>query len=129
MHRISESPSLGEAPGVQWKLKPAQGDFVRLAQQLNIHPVAARILVSRGIDSPAAAHRFLNPGWDDILDPQDLPNMGGAVSRIVRAIRQQEQILVFCDYDVDGVVATAILAHAIAARGRQRELESAASAC
>ena len=116
MHCISEPPSLGEAPEVQWKLKPAHGDFLRLAQQLNIHPATARILVSRGMDCPAA-HRFLNPGWDDILDPKDLPNLDRAVSRTVRAIRLQEQILVFGDYDVDGIMATAILAHAIQRAG------------
>jgi single-stranded-DNA-specific exonuclease len=117
MHCLPESPPLGAIPGVHWKLKPAQGDFLRLAQQLNIHPVLARTLVSRGIDSPTAANRFLNPSWDDILNPRDLPDLDRAVNRTVRAIRRQERILVFGDYDVDGVLATAILVNAIRIAG------------
>ncbi len=112
-----ESAPAGAIPGLQWKLKPTQGDFVRLAEKLNIHPVMARILVSRGVDSPSAAGRFLSPGWHEILNPRDLPDMDRAVSRTVRAIQRRERILVFGDYDVDGVMATAILVNAIRIAG------------
>jgi single-stranded-DNA-specific exonuclease len=117
MHSTSELPSAGAIPGIQWKLKPAKGEFARLAQQLNIHAVMARILVSRGIDSAGAAHRFLSPGWEDILNPRDLPDLDRAVNRTVRAIQRRERILVFGDYDVDGVMATAILVNAIRIAG------------
>ena len=117
MRSASEPAPVGAPSAVHWKLRPAPGDFLHLAQQLNIHPVTARLLVSRGIDSQAAAHRFLAPDWNDILNPRDLPDLERAVARTVRAIQHQERILVFGDYDVDGVMATAILATAIRIAG------------
>jgi len=117
MRSVSEPAPVGARSAVHWKLRPAPGDFLNLAQQLNIQPVTARLLVSRGIKSPATAHRFLSPDWNDILNPRDLPDLDRAVARTVRAIQHQERILVFGDYDVDGIMATAILATAIRIAG------------
>jgi hypothetical protein len=52
----------------------APGVVPALAQTLTIHPVTARILASRGFGTPELATRFLNPSWDDLLNPDDLPD-------------------------------------------------------
>jgi single-stranded-DNA-specific exonuclease len=108
------SPSPDELPGKAiWELRPAHGDFLSLAQELRVHPVTARIMVSRGFGTPELAAGFLNPGWDNLLNPRDLPDFERATIRTARAIKQRERILVFGDYDVDGIAATAMLLHAI----------------
>src|SRR3982751_5299402 len=72
----------------RWRLRPADPEECRcLAERLRIHPVTARILVARGWTTPALATSFLNPVWDDILDPAQLPDFDRAISRIIRAIR------------------------------------------
>ncbi len=109
---ISPSPNESPRKGT-WELRPAPGDFLSLAQALRIHPVTARILVSRGFGTPELATGFLNSSWDNLLDPHDLPDFERAMMRTARAIGQAERIVVFGDYDVDGVAATAILLSAI----------------
>ncbi len=64
-------------------------------------PVAA-LLCRRGIDTPAAAKRFLHPGPEQFHDPLLLPDMEEAVRRIKNAVETGEKITVFCDYDADG---------------------------
>jgi single-stranded-DNA-specific exonuclease len=105
--------SSDEQGAVRWELRPASGDWRVLATKLGIHPVTARILDVRGFGTPSLATRFLNPGWDDILEPHDLPHFDCAVARVTRAIARRERIVVFGDYDVDGLTATAILVNAI----------------
>src|SRR5438093_5030396 len=78
-----------------WRLRPADAEECRcLAERLRIHPVTARILAARGWSTPALAAGFLNPGWGDIIDPAQLPDFDRAISRIIRAIRNGERIMV-----------------------------------
>lgn len=88
-----------------------------LARSLALHPVVARILALRGIESPEQAAAFLRPKLSDLADPFLLQDMQPAAERILRAIREQEKICVFGDYDVDGVTSTAILAITLRALG------------
>jgi single-stranded-DNA-specific exonuclease len=80
----------------------------RLASELNISPVLARILVARGYTDPEAAYRFLNPALHDLSDPKRLPDIEPAVRRLARALERKEPVLVYGDYDADGVTATAL---------------------
>ncbi|MDQ7036107.1 MAG: hypothetical protein Q9P01_15100 [Anaerolineae bacterium] len=73
------------------------------------HPVLAQSLVRRGITSPDAARRFLDSAAYVAAASDDLPDMDIAVSRLQRAIRDNEQILVWGDFDVDGQTSTALL--------------------
>ena len=107
----AEIPACSPSPE-RWVLRQA-GDFLSLARDLAIHPITARILVSRGYTTTEAARRFLHPGWRDLHDPATLPNFENAVKRIVRAVQRSERILIFGDYDVDGIAATAILTSAL----------------
>jgi single-stranded-DNA-specific exonuclease len=70
-----------------------------------------RLLTLRGVRSRDEARDFLHGGAS--ADPDDLPGMGGVVSRILDAIADEERIAVYGDYDVDGVTATAILSEGI----------------
>ncbi len=81
----------------------------RLAGELRLSDVAARLLCIRGLDDPDAARRFLAPSLSDLLDPFRLAGMELAVDRLLRAIAQRERIAIHGDYDVDGVTSTVIL--------------------
>jgi single-stranded-DNA-specific exonuclease len=85
----------------------------RLAQHLGCPNAIASLLVSRGIADPPAAHAFLNPTIDDLLDPTLMLGMDVAVARIQQAVRSSEPILIYGDYDVDGTTATVLLKTAI----------------
>ncbi len=80
-----------------------------LSSELNVSPLFAEILLSRGIDNAEAANLFLNPSIERISDPFSLPGMKEAVVRVRQAIDEKEKIVVYGDYDCDGVTATAIL--------------------
>ncbi len=81
----------------------------QLAAELSIPLPVAKVLVSRGIETPSAADRFLNPRLSDLSDPFEMPGMRQAVARIWRAIDGGERITVYGDYDCDGVTSTALL--------------------
>lgn len=80
-----------------------------LAQQRGFTPLAAMALCARGIDTAEKADAFLYENVDSLHDPMLLCDMAQAVQEIRRAITAQEKIVVFGDYDVDGVTATCIL--------------------
>ncbi|MBI9076308.1 MAG: single-stranded-DNA-specific exonuclease RecJ [Desulfatibacillum sp.] len=80
-----------------------------LSKFLGCHRAIAGAMVNRGIREPGAAERFLGPSLADLASPFLLKDMDKAVSRIIRAIQARENILVFGDYDADGVCSTALL--------------------
>jgi single-stranded-DNA-specific exonuclease len=98
-----------------WQAKHADPDAAAiLAAHLSCPPPIAQLLVSRGIDTPTAAHTFLNPNLATLLDdpandPAQMLGMASAVARILTAIQHAEPILIYGDYDVDGTTATALL--------------------
>ena len=81
----------------------------RLAIELGLDPLAARVLVARGLDQPEAAARFLSHELTDLPDPFRMKGMSAAVERLTRAIAQGESVTLYGDYDVDGVCSTALL--------------------
>src|SRR5271163_284775 len=76
-------------------------------------PVLADLLVSRGIDEPEAARRFLFPALADLHDPLRMSGMKSALDRLEAALERKEKILIYGDYDVDGTTAIVILKTAI----------------
>jgi single-stranded-DNA-specific exonuclease len=80
-----------------------------LAGALRIHPLAAAVLVRRGLGDLDAASRFLAPRLEDLPDPFSMKGMAAAVDRIVRAVEAGERIACYGDYDVDGVTSTTLL--------------------
>ena len=93
-----------------WKIRQSDQDTVsELAQQLGLHPLTARLLNNRSIFSPVEAEHFLHPSLKDLPPPSLLKDIDVASARIVDALENKEEILVFGDYDVDGITATSLL--------------------
>jgi single-stranded-DNA-specific exonuclease len=87
----------------------SETDFSSVAAALEIHPLAARVLVNRGYRTVAEATAFLADELASLPDPFLLKGMTQAVERLHRAIRQKEKITLYGDYDVDGVCSTSLL--------------------
>jgi single-stranded-DNA-specific exonuclease len=81
----------------------------KLSQELNITPLVASLLVNRGIDTVESARYFLFPKDQSFHDPFLLKDMDKAVDRIRLAIERQEPILIYGDYDADGVSSTSVM--------------------
>ena len=89
--------------------EPDQSLVDRLVRELEYHPATAAVLVNRHISTPDRARDFLNVALDNLRSPFALKDMDIAVNRIHRAIMGGEKILIFGDYDVDGVTSVVIL--------------------
>ena len=84
-----------------------------LARVLGVSPILAALLTARGYDDEVSARSFITPRPDQIHDPYLMLGMTDAVARLHRAIDQQEPILIYGDYDVDGTTGTAVLLRAL----------------
>jgi len=94
----------------QWQfLQPDLKTAQIIAENINCSPITAAVLVNRQIKSAEAAELFLNPSLNDIRPPFSIKGMDVAVRRIAEALARAEKILIFGDYDVDGVTSTALL--------------------
>ena len=94
----------------RWSPAPLQPLLAeQLASQLKISPLLAQCLLNRGHSEPAVIENFLAPRLKNLADPFLLPNMAAAVERLLRAHAGQETLVIFGDYDVDGVTSTALL--------------------
>ena len=94
----------------------------RLAAALRVHPLIAQLLMLRGVDSPDRCQRFLQPSMRDLTDPAMIPGVTAAARRICKAIDDRQPIVVYGDYDVDGVTAASILWHMLAQLGGQASI-------
>jgi single-stranded-DNA-specific exonuclease len=90
-----------------------------LAEELGIPVNIAQILVNRHITDPDEAHTFLFGTLDDMYDPFLMKGMQKAVDRIKKAVASREKILIFGDYDVDGVLSVVILSRALQTLGAE----------
>ena len=95
--------------------EPARAEM--LARELHLAVPLAQVLINRGYGEVEAASRFLNPQLRQLGDPFDLPDMTAAVDRILLAIEKQERIVIYGDYDVDGVTSSALLQRVLHAAG------------
>ena len=98
-------------PTYNWQFAPQveDADFTKIAKKAGLGPEAARLLFSRGIKDEDSLSRFLAPSLDDLHDPYLLHDMDKAVERIRHAIEQGELILVYGDYDADGMTSASIV--------------------
>lgn len=88
-----------------------------LVQSLGISPLMARLLVNRNIKSVEEARPFLNGTIDDLHDPFLMKDMDKAVERIRRAVDGGERVVIYGDYDVDGITGAALLYKALTVLG------------
>ena len=91
------------------KPKPSEEKIQHLAQALNVEDFVAQLLVQRGIETFEDAKNFFRPSLDHLHNPYLMKDMEKAVERIEKAIENQERILVFGDYDVDGTTAVSLV--------------------
>jgi single-stranded-DNA-specific exonuclease len=94
----------------RWRIHAHDPDRIASLQRaIGIPAVVAQLLVCRGITDPGQAQSFLDPKLSDLRDPQTLPGCRAAAQRVHEAVRQKRRIVVYGDYDVDGMAGTAIL--------------------
>ncbi|RMH64157.1 MAG: single-stranded-DNA-specific exonuclease RecJ [Calditrichaeota bacterium] len=84
-------------------------DLPTVYRQNNVDPVIASIMIQRGITSPQNFERYTHPSLENLHDPYLMRDMETAVNRLIRALQNGENILVYGDYDVDGVTGVSIL--------------------
>ena len=93
-----------------WQIHQPDPDVVdKLSRDLGYHPITAAVLVNREISTLLDAQDFLNTSLNNLRPPFSLRDMEAAVNRIHKAIISNEKILIFGDYDVDGVTSVVIL--------------------
>ena len=104
----------------RWIFPSPDGDFAvrRLSRELSIPEFLARVLVRNGFRDFDVATDFLEPRLRRLEDPFVLPEMQQAVDRIRGAIRTGQQIVLYGDYDVDGVASLALLQRILTASVR-----------
>ncbi|GAB5417231.1 MAG: single-stranded-DNA-specific exonuclease RecJ [Crocinitomicaceae bacterium] len=95
----------------KWLVKSPQDrtDVEAFRSKLKIDPVVAELLLQRNITTYDTAHAFFRPDLSTLHDPFLMKDMDAAVERLQEAIEQQEKVLLFGDYDVDGTTAVALM--------------------
>jgi single-stranded-DNA-specific exonuclease len=100
----------------RWSFVPAQPMLAaKLAAAHQIRPLLAQCLLNRGISDGDEVDKFLTPRLKQLADPFLLPNMVVAVDRLLAARERAERLVIFGDYDVDGVTSTALLVEVLRA--------------
>ncbi len=98
----------------RWTIqKHDRAEVLQLAASLKVSPLISALLISRGFENEQKAHKFLNPSYEDLHDPYLLKGMKTSVERILKAIENDEKILIWGDYDVDGTTGTVVLRKAL----------------
>ncbi|SFW54200.1 single-stranded-DNA-specific exonuclease RecJ [Cellulophaga fucicola] len=96
---------------MRWTIKP-KPDAAKVAElqnALQVDEIVAKLLIQRGIDTFEEAKKFFRPQLSDLHDPFLLKDMDLAIARIEQAIANEENIMVFGDYDVDGTTSVALV--------------------
>ncbi len=102
----------------KWGFYEVREDIVQdIAAKFGISEVLARILVNREITKEENVKVFLEPTRNDFYDPLLLPDMKKAVDRIIKAIETKEKVVIFGDYDVDGITSVTVLKKFLKERG------------
>jgi single-stranded-DNA-specific exonuclease len=93
----------------RWQVAETNPQAVALARELRTSNLLAQILCNRGITDAQAARSFLNPKLTDLADPTSLAGVESAGRRIAQAVADHQRIVIYGDYDMDGIAAVAIL--------------------
>jgi len=97
-------------PVTQWRFSLEQEDITeQLSNEFGILPVISKILMSRNIVNLADAKKYLFPSLNDLHNPFLMKDMDKAVHRVIQAIQHKEKIVVFGDYDADGITSIAVM--------------------
>ena len=88
-----------------------------LIEKYHLSSLVAKILVNKNIVSKEKIELFLNPTWNDFHDPFLMSDMEKAVDRILKALKENERIIIYGDYDVDGITSITVLKNFLLERG------------
>ncbi len=89
----------------------------QLSKELGISKILAQILVNRKVNSPAEADKFLKAGINDLFSAQLFSDMPKAVALVKKAVENKEKVMVFGDYDVDGITSTVLIKNTLVSLG------------
>ena len=100
-----------QLPATKWKLNETGDKNIEdiLTKEFGIHPIISQIIVNRGIRDIEAARRYLYPSLNDLHSPFLMKDMKKGVSRLLKAIHDHEEIIIYGDYDADGITSVVIL--------------------
>jgi single-stranded-DNA-specific exonuclease len=105
----------------RWRVQPFERDRIAaLSRGAGISPLVAQVLLNRGVTDPTQARAFLDARLNGLNDPEGLPGVVEAAERLVRAIREGRSIVIYGDYDVDGVCGVSVLWAALKLAGASR---------
>ncbi len=101
----------------KWQLYEVQEEKINnIQEKYKVNKLIATVLANRGIDEENIK-TFLEPTREDFHDPYLMPDMEKAVNRIIKAIENKEKIIIFGDYDVDGITSITVLKSFLEERG------------
>ena len=105
----------------EWQFPPQveDADFTKIPKKAGLGPEVARLLFERGIQDQESLKKFLEPSLEDLYDPYLLHDMEKAVERIRRAIEDGENILIYGDYDADGMTSASIIKESLEQLGAE----------
>ncbi|MGW9908258.1 single-stranded-DNA-specific exonuclease RecJ [Streptococcus sp. 151470009-6] len=108
-------------PTYEWQFAPQveDADFTKIAKKAGLGPEVARLLFERGIQNEESLKKFLEPSLEDLHDPYLLHDMDKAVERIRQAIEEGENILIYGDYDADGMTSASIVKESLEQLGAE----------
>jgi single-stranded-DNA-specific exonuclease len=100
-----------QLPTTKWKLKEAGDKNIEnlLSKEFGIHPIISQILVNRGIQDTEVVRHYLYPSLNDLHSPFLMKDMKKGVLRLLKAIHDHEEIIIYGDYDADGITSVVIL--------------------
>lgn len=89
--------------------RPERELIRELAAVLNLPEIASSIMVSRGLDTSESAQKFLKPSLNDLFDPFVVSGMNTAVDRVIKSLTRNEKMMIYGDYDVDGITSASLM--------------------
>ncbi|MCU0581600.1 MAG: DHH family phosphoesterase [Syntrophales bacterium] len=110
METKKQTKAHSKLPLTHWRILENHGEEQSLLiRELGLHPLLSQILVSRNITTTEDARKFLHPSLGDLHNPFLMKDMKEGVHRLIKAILQGQKILVYGDYDADGVTSVVLL--------------------
>jgi single-stranded-DNA-specific exonuclease len=105
-----------------WRIAPLWPRREGASSEWNVSPLVAQILYNRNIETLQAARSFLAPQLAGLHEPGELPGTGEAAELVAQAVRRGQRIVIYGDYDVDGMTGSAILWHLLRLADAQVEV-------
>ncbi|QYX31129.1 single-stranded-DNA-specific exonuclease RecJ [Sphaerospermopsis torques-reginae] len=116
---MTNNQNIKRLPHQRWQIAPANIELAtKVASFTNISPIISQLVINRGMETPEAAEKFINPESLNLPSPlEDFPDLAVSVELLESAIKNQEKIAICGDYDADGMTSTALLLRSLRALG------------